>query len=90
MSPIIARVAMRNAAAAGRRQFSVAQSVRSFARSFEPHVFQRLPTTVEAQGPDYGRLLKRSGKTAVIYVPIAFGLLGWPMLVSKSLDGHIH
>ena len=68
MSPIIARAAIRNAAATGRRQFSVMRSLRSFARSFEPHVFQRLPTTTESQAPDYGRLIKRSGKTIAMYV----------------------
>jgi hypothetical protein len=66
MSPIIARAAMRNIAASGRRQFSVMRSLRSFARSFEPHVFQRLPTTSEAQSPDYARLIKRSGKTIAV------------------------
>ena len=68
MSPIIARAAIRNAAFTGRRQFSVVNSLRSFARSFEPHVFQRLPMTSQSQAPDYGRLFKRSGKTIAMYV----------------------
>ncbi|CAK7235841.1 hypothetical protein SCUCBS95973_009405 [Sporothrix curviconia] len=90
MSPIIARAAIRNAAFAGRRQFSVVRSLRSFARSFEPHVFQRLPNTIESQAPDYSRLIKRTGKTIVIYFPVAGAILGWPLLAEKSLDGHIH
>ncbi|CAK7204526.1 hypothetical protein SEUCBS139899_007284 [Sporothrix eucalyptigena] len=89
MSPIIARAAIRNAAFAGRRQFSVMRSLRSFARSFEPHVFQRLPITSEAQAPDYSRLVKRSAKTIAIYFPVAFTILGWPIIAEKSLDGHI-
>ncbi|KAL1902905.1 hypothetical protein Sste5346_000817 [Sporothrix stenoceras] len=92
MSPIIARAAIRSAAMASRtgtRQFSVMRSLRSFARSFEPHVFQRLPTTSSAQAPDYGRLIKRSSKTIVIYGPVAFAILGWPVIAEKVLDGHI-
>ncbi|CAK7242131.1 MAG: hypothetical protein STHCBS139747_003611 [Sporothrix thermara] len=90
MSPIIARAAIRNAAFTGRRQFSVVNSLRSFARSFEPHVFQRLPMTSQSQAPDYGRLFKRSGKTIAIYVPVAMTILGWPVLAQKGLDGHIN
>ncbi|KJR84572.1 uncharacterized protein SPSK_10061 [Sporothrix schenckii 1099-18] len=90
MSPVIARAAIRNAAATGRRQFSVVRSLRSFARSFEPHVFQRLPVAGDAQAPDYGRLIKRSGKTIAIYFPVAFTILGWPMIAKKGLDGHVH
>lgn len=90
MSPIIARAAARNIAATGRRQFSVVANLRSFARSFEPHVFQRLPETAKPQAPDYGRLVKRSGKTLAIYVPVAFAILGWPTLAELAVDGRVH
>ncbi|CAK7275048.1 hypothetical protein SEPCBS57363_006479 [Sporothrix epigloea] len=89
MSPIIARAVIRNAAFAGRRQFSVVRSLRSFARSFEAHVFQRLPATSESQAPDYGRLIKRGSKTIAVYFPVAFAILGWPVLAEKGLDGHV-
>lgn len=59
MSPIAARTAFRYAATAGRRQFSVIHSLRSFARSFEPHPFERLPVANNAQAADWGRQAKR-------------------------------
>lgn len=75
MSPIIARVTVRNVAATGRRQFSVIRSMRSFGRSFEPHVFQRLPNSVEAQSPDYGRLFRRGAMTVALYALHAPGTI---------------
>ena len=64
MSPIVARAAMR--AAAGRRQFSMVQSLRSFARSFESHPFERLPITGNSQSADWGKLVKRAGSQALM------------------------
>ena len=90
MSPIIARAAVRNMAATGRRQFSVVQSLRTFARSFEPHVFQRLSNTAKPQAPDYGRLVKRSSTTLALYFPLAFAILGWPVAAQLSVDGRMH
>lgn len=59
MSPIAARAAFRYAAASGRRQFSVIHSLRSFARSFEAHPFERLPVANNAQAADWVRQAKR-------------------------------
>lgn len=73
MSPIIARVAMRSAAAGSRmavprRNFSIIQSLRTFGRSLETHPFERLPVTSQSAAADWGRQLKRTGKQAVMYV----------------------
>lgn len=79
MSPIIARAAMRSAAAAAttssrvavpRRNFSIIQSLRTFGRSLESHPFERLPVTAKSASADWGRQLKRTGKQAVMYVSI--------------------
>ncbi|TPX14404.1 uncharacterized protein E0L32_005368 [Thyridium curvatum] len=86
MSPIVARAAIR---AAGRRNFSVMRSVRNAMRSFEPHPFERLPTTQTAQGADVGKMAKRVAGQAVIYVPGVALVLGWPYLAAVGLDGHI-
>ncbi|KAM7189050.1 hypothetical protein V8F33_010275 [Rhypophila sp. PSN 637] len=87
MSPIIARAAMRSAATSSsrmvtRRNFSIIQSLRSFGRSLESHPFERLPVSSKPASADWGRLLKRSGKTAVFYVPAMVGFLAWPYAAS--------
>jgi hypothetical protein len=66
MSPVIARAAVRAANAAQRRQFSMYGSLRNFARSFESHPFERLPTSAKPQRADYGRLVKRVGSQAAM------------------------
>lgn len=69
MSPIIARLAARRAAnMAGRRQFSVMQNLRSFARSFESHPFERLPVANNSQRADWGRQAKRVASQGAMYV----------------------
>lgn len=75
MSPIIARLAARRAAnMAGRRQFSVMQNLRSFARSFEAHPFERLPVANNSQRADWGRQAKRVASQGAMYV-FPFGYL---------------
>ena len=69
MSPILARVAARRAAnMASRRQFSVMQNLRNFARSFESHPFERLPVANNAQRGDWGRQVKRVASQGAMYV----------------------
>jgi hypothetical protein len=69
MSPIIARLAARRAAnMAGRRQFSVMQNLRSFARSFEAHPFERLPVANNSQRADWGKQVKRVASQGAMYV----------------------
>lgn len=71
MSPILARAAIRattRAAAQGQqvRQFSVMQTMRNMARSFEPHPFQRLPNASQPQAADWSKLIKRSAGSALM------------------------
>lgn len=79
MSPIIARAAMRSAAAAAttssrtavpRRNFSIIQSLRTFGRSLEAHPFERLPVKTQSAPADWGKHIKRTGKQAVMYVSL--------------------
>jgi hypothetical protein len=83
MSPIAARIAFRQAAAnvsrrqvaaaaAKPRQFSVIHSLRSFARSFEPHPFERLPVSSNAQAGDWGKQVKRVGTQIAMHVFLSF------------------
>ncbi|GAB1315080.1 hypothetical protein MFIFM68171_05290 [Madurella fahalii] len=93
-SPILTRGAFRIAArTAFRRQqqqpFSIIHSLRSFARSFEPHPFERLPVASKSAPADWGRIVKRVGGQAVIYFPGIFLLLGWPYLPRVLLDERI-
>jgi hypothetical protein len=90
MSPIFARAAFRNAsAAAGRRQFSVISSLRGFARSFEPHPFERLPVTTKSQAGDWGKHVKRLAKQGVLFAPTMSLILGWPYLAKVVADGRV-
>ncbi|KAK5662738.1 hypothetical protein OQA88_6145 [Cercophora sp. LCS_1] len=89
MSPIAARAAFRFGAAAGRRQFSVISSLRGFARSFEPHPFERLPVTTNAAAADWGRQLGRVAKQGVVFFPTIFLMLGWPYLGRVALDERV-
>ncbi|KAK0754653.1 hypothetical protein B0T18DRAFT_425008 [Schizothecium vesticola] len=90
MSPIIARLAARRAAnIAGRRQFSGMQNLRSFARSFEAHPFERLPVANNSQGADWGKQAKRVASQGAIFIPGMLLVLGWPALAKTGLDGHI-
>ena len=57
-----------SAAAKPRRQFSVIHSLRSFARSFEPHPFERLPVSSNAQAGDWGKQVRRVGTQVAMYV----------------------
>jgi hypothetical protein len=47
-------------------------NLRTFARSFEPHPFQRLPVTAHPAPADWGKLVKRSVKQAAVYVVLLF------------------
>ncbi|KAK3377873.1 hypothetical protein B0H63DRAFT_525133 [Podospora didyma] len=90
MSPIIARAAMRAAAVRNvtgtTRNFSMVQSLRSFARSFEAHPFERMPTTTKSQAGDWGHQLKRVGSQAIIYFPGMAIMLGWPYAAMLTAD----
>lgn len=76
---MLARVAARPAQSLIRRpqqaNFSLMSSLRSFARSFEPHPFQRLPVAAKPASPDLGRLIKRTGGNAVVYVVLQISTL---------------
>ncbi|KAK4104638.1 hypothetical protein N658DRAFT_492740 [Parathielavia hyrcaniae] len=64
-------------------------NLRTFARSFEPHPFQRLPVASHAAPADWGRLVRRSVKQAAVYFPLGLALLGWPYLGAVVLDGRV-
>ena len=51
---------------AQRRAFSIATRVRTLARSFEPHPFERMPTTQKAARGDWGRQARRLGDAAML------------------------
>ncbi|KAK3995151.1 hypothetical protein QBC44DRAFT_321331 [Cladorrhinum sp. PSN332] len=93
-SPILARVAIRAASrnafqAQQKRQFSLVQSLRQFARSFEHQPFERLPTTSQSAAADWGRQFTRIGKQGVIYFPAMCVMLGWPYAAAALLDGQM-
>ena len=58
-------------------------SLRSFARSFEPHPFQRLPVASSPAPADWGKLVKRSVKQFAVYVSLFF--FPFPSSVPSSL-----
>jgi hypothetical protein len=89
-SAIFARAAFRSASAAGgRRHFSVISSLRSFARSFEPHPFERLPVTAKAQAGDWGKQVRRVTTQGAIFVPLFGVMLGWPYLAKLAVDDRV-
>lgn len=58
--------AMRTLQMAQRRQFSVIARIRQAARDFEPHPFERYPTTVKAAPADWGRQFRKLGGAAML------------------------
>ena len=69
--------------------FSIMSNLRQFARSFEPHPFQRLPMTSRSAPADWGKLVRRSASQAVVFFPLGFAMLGWPYLGYVALDGKV-
>lgn len=51
-----------------RRNFNAVARIRQAARNFEPHPFERYPTTVKAAPADWGRQVRRVGDAALLYV----------------------
>ncbi|GJN67995.1 hypothetical protein VFPFJ_04579 [Purpureocillium lilacinum] len=74
---------------AARRPFSVMMSLRTAARSFEAHPFQRLSLSQKPAKADWNNEVKRVGKQAVLFFPGIAMLLGWPMAAKRVFDGHI-
>ncbi|KAK0720758.1 hypothetical protein B0H67DRAFT_643972 [Lasiosphaeris hirsuta] len=93
MSPIAAQAAFRAAArasqSAGRRNFSVLNSMRGFARSFESHPFERLPAATRSQSADWGRQVKRVGSQTAIFLPFFAAILGWPYAARLAVGDHV-
>ncbi|KAK3359097.1 hypothetical protein B0T25DRAFT_86455 [Lasiosphaeria hispida] len=93
MSPIAAQAAFRAATrasqTAGRRNFSVINSLRGFARSFEAHPFERLPTATRSQGADWGRQIKRVGSQTAIFLPGFALILGWPYAARLAVGDRV-
>lgn len=54
------------ARAATRKPFSVMMTLRTAARSFEAHPFQRLSATGQAARPDWGSEARRVGKQVAV------------------------
>ncbi|PKS07809.1 hypothetical protein jhhlp_006417 [Lomentospora prolificans] len=82
MSSIASRALLR---AATRRQVS---TVRTIARSFEPHPYQRVSKVKPAPGA-YGKLAKNAASRIAFFVPGIALLLGWPYLGKLTLDGRV-
>lgn len=59
MSPILRMVAQR-------RAFSIATRVRTLTQSFEPHPFERMPTTQKPARGDWGKQARRLGDAAML------------------------
>jgi hypothetical protein len=57
-----------------KQAFSIMYSLRTFARSFEPHPFQRLPIASKPAPADWGRIVRRVAGQAVMYVGLLFSL----------------
>ncbi|KAK0102266.1 hypothetical protein ONS95_005888 [Cadophora gregata] len=70
-----------------RRAFSIATRVRTLARSFEPHPFERMPTTQKPARGDWGRQARRVGDSAMFYFPFMGLVLSWPVIAEQFLDG---
>jgi hypothetical protein len=51
-----------------RRQISIVARLRSAARTFEPHPFERMPTSQQAAKADWGRQFRRVGDAGMLYV----------------------
>ncbi|KAF8855149.1 hypothetical protein BDZ45DRAFT_676443 [Acephala macrosclerotiorum] len=71
------------------RQFSVVARIRQAARDFEPHPFERYPTTQKAAPADWSRQFKKLGGNALFYFPGFAIILGWPLMGEAMLDGHV-
>ncbi|KAE8449853.1 hypothetical protein EG329_007330 [Mollisiaceae sp. DMI_Dod_QoI] len=71
------------------RPFSVIARVRQLARDFEPHPFERYPTSMKAAPADWGRQFRKLGDAALFYFPGFALVLGWPLIGEAMLDGHI-
>jgi len=81
--------AMRTMQIAQRRQFNVVARIRQAARGFEPHPFERYPTSTKAAPADWGRQVRRVGDAAMFFFPGFALVLGWPLIGEAMLDGHI-
>ncbi|KAK4138820.1 hypothetical protein BT67DRAFT_369536 [Trichocladium antarcticum] len=71
------------------RSISMMQNLRTLARSFESHPFQRLPVSSRGAAGDWGKLVRRSSKQVVVFVPLAFAILGWPWVAAEVMDGNV-
>ncbi|KAK4042692.1 hypothetical protein C8A01DRAFT_33220 [Parachaetomium inaequale] len=71
------------------RPFSIMHNLRTIARSFEPHPFQRLPVASTPAPADWARLVRRSLGQAVVYFPAFAVMLGWPYAAAVVLDGRM-
>ncbi|KAH8687945.1 hypothetical protein BGZ60DRAFT_522577 [Tricladium varicosporioides] len=72
-----------------RRSMSVAQRARHLIRDFEPHPFERYPTTTKAAPADWGRQARRLGDASMFYFPFFALVIGWPLLAEELVDGHM-
>ncbi|KAJ2901234.1 uncharacterized protein MKZ38_002098 [Zalerion maritima] len=90
MSPIVTRTVPRIATrVVQRRQASTMAGMRRWAQSFEPHPFERIPVSTNAQAGDYAKMFKRSASAFAFYVPGLAIILGWPYLGAQLLQGHV-
>jgi len=81
--------AIRVTPAAAKRTFSMITQARTAIRSFEPHIHSIMPAAgpQAIAKPDYARLVKRVGGSAVFYFPWMAGFLGFPVYMEYLING---
>lgn len=72
----------------GRRAFSIISTLRSVARSAEPHPFARLSSQPTAKA-DWAKQVRHLGDAGKFYIPFMGLFVAWPLLVEQGLDGHM-
>jgi hypothetical protein len=67
--PLLRQAARQLPALTARRQISIVSRLRSAARTFEPHPFERMPVTQTPAKADWGKQIRHIGDAGMLYVP---------------------
>lgn len=87
--PVLRQAVRQLPAITARRQISIVSRLRTAARSFESHPFERIPVTQTTAKADWGKQIRHIGDAGMFYFPFFAVMLGWPLMAEKVLDGHI-
>ncbi|TVY29696.1 hypothetical protein LHYA1_G000885 [Lachnellula hyalina] len=68
-----------------RRAMSIGARARSAVRNFEPHPFERYPTTQASQKADWGKHIRHVGDVSMFYFPALGLFLTWPLIAEKAM-----